>query len=140
MKWSEDMCVGITAIDYQHVELLNRINAFHAALHTEASKVETQKVLMFLSVYMDFHFRQEEAIQRKYHYPKANEHRQLHKDFAKTMRNLSAEIEENGITPTASSLLSMMVSNWMVSHVSVQDRDMSNYIMENYPGETYITE
>jgi hemerythrin len=133
MEWSDSLSVGVDTIDNQHKELISRVNAFYAALRKENSKEETLKVLAFLSSYVVSHFRDEEAIQLKYKYPKHVEHKQLHKDFITSVNQIKADIEKVGITPTASSLIAMTVTNWLVNHINVQDKDIGKHIRENYP-------
>jgi hemerythrin-like metal-binding protein len=132
MEWNENLAVGVFSIDSQHKELISRANAFYASLRTEASKEETLKVLKFLISYVDFHFRDEEALQVKVNYPKYAEHKQLHTDFRKTLHRLAEELESKGITNTASSLVAMTVSNWLVQHIGVQDKAIGKYMKDNF--------
>lgn len=132
MEWSDNLSVGVDTIDNQHKELINRVNAFYAALRKENSKEETLKVLDFLSSYMVRHFKDEEAIQVKYNYPKYAEHRKIHKEFIETVKGVTADLEANGVTTAASTMIAMTVTNWLVNHISIQDKDIGRHIRENY--------
>lgn len=133
MEWSESLSVGVGAIDCQHRELINRANAFYAALRKENGKEETIRVLNFLAAYVVDHFRDEEAIQVRYSYPKYAEHKKMHKEFLDNVKIMQADIEQNGVTVAASSLIAMTVSNWLVNHISKQDKDIGRHIRENFP-------
>ena len=131
MEWADNLSVGVDTIDNQHKELINRVNQFFAALRSQSGKEETLKVLAFLSSYVVNHFRDEEAIQVRYNYPKHQEHRKLHKDFLETVKTMAADIEKNGVTSAGSTMIAMTVSNWLVNHISRQDSDIGRHIREN---------
>ncbi len=128
MEWADNLSVGVDTIDNQHKELINRVNQFFAALRSQSGKEETLKVLAFLSSYVVNHFRDEEAIQVRYNYPKYQEHRKLHKDFLETVKTMTADIEKNGVTSAGSTMIAMTVSNWLVNHISRQDSDIGRHI------------
>lgn len=128
MEWTPNLSVGVDAIDSQHKELINRVNAFYAALKQENRKEETLKVLKFLSGYVATHFRDEEALQVRYNYPNYAEHRKMHKEFMETVKNFQVDIEQNGVTTMSSTLIATTVSNWLVNHISLQDRDIGMHI------------
>lgn len=128
MMWTDSLSIGVTEIDDQHKELFKRIDAFNAALHTEKSKEETLKVLDFLSQYVVTHFRNEEAIQRRYNYPRYAEHHQIHEDFIKTVGEITEDIRKGGVTNIASSVVAMTLANWLVNHISIQDKALGKHI------------
>jgi hemerythrin len=131
MEWAENLSVGVDAIDNQHKELIKRVNVFYAALKAGNNKDETLKVLDFLSRYVVSHFRDEEALQVKYKYPKYNEHKKLHKDFLETVVGVKKDIETNGVTSAGSTMIAMTVSNWLVNHIGVQDKEIGKFIKAN---------
>lgn len=128
MQWADNLSIGVDAIDNQHKELINRANSFFTALKNGSGKEETLKVLAFLSSYVVNHFRDEEAIQVRHNYPKYQEHRKLHKDFLETVKTMKADIEKNGVTTASSTMIAMTVSNWLVNHINLQDKDIGRHI------------
>ncbi len=128
MEWADNLSVGVDTIDNQHKELINRVNKFFAALRSENGREETLKVLAFLSSYVVNHFRDEEAIQVRCNYPKYQEHRKLHKEFLETVKEMTADIEKNGVTTASSTMIAMTVSNWLVNHISRQDAEIGRHI------------
>jgi hemerythrin len=130
MEWTENLSVGVPEIDEQHKELIRRVNVFVAALHKENSKEETLKVLDFLSSYVVTHFRNEEAIQVRYNYPKYAEHHKLHTDFIKTVGELRDGISKVGVTSISSSVIAMTLSNWLVNHIGIQDKEIGKFIVK----------
>lgn len=132
MEWTPNLSVGIDMIDNQHKELINRANQFYAELRKENGKAETLKVLDFLSNYVVKHFSDEEAIQAKYNYPGYAEHRKLHRDFIENVKGIKADIAKNGVTSASSTLIAMTVSNWLINHISVMDRDIGRHIREKF--------
>lgn len=128
MEWTESLSVGVDAIDSQHKELIKRVNHFYVALKSENGKAETLKVLDFLSSYVVTHFRDEEGLQVKYNYPKYSEHRKMHQDFIETVKDVKTEIQKGGVTTASSTMIAMTVTNWLVNHISIQDKDIGKHI------------
>lgn len=132
MEWTDSLSVGVEAIDSQHKELIDRVNRFYAALKSENGKAETLKVLDFLSRYVVTHFKDEESLQVKYSYPRYAEHRRMHMDFMETVKGVRGDIEKSGVTTASSAMIAMTVSNWLVNHISLQDRDIGRHIRQNH--------
>jgi hemerythrin len=130
MEWTENLRVGIDTIDEQHKELISRVNALYSALRKKNSRSETLKVLDFLSSYVVTHFKEEEAIQVQYHYPNYSKHKKMHEDFIQTMDGIRDEIAHKGTTDISSSLIAMTLSNWLVNHIGIQDRDIGKFIAQ----------
>ncbi len=128
MEWSESLSVGVERIDSQHRELISRVNAFFVATKAEKGPEEVKKVLDFLSSYVVTHFAEEEALQVQYGYPDYQAHRKLHQDFVKEVASLRSELEKSGFTAAGCSLVGMTLVNWLVSHISMQDKSIGKYI------------
>ncbi len=80
MEWTNELSVGVEAIDNQHKELIHRLNTFYDSLSTD-SQAKVMEMLAFLSDYVVSHFRDEEALQVRYNYPGYVDHRKLHQAF-----------------------------------------------------------
>ena len=128
MTWNESLSVGYELIDNQHRELFARIDSFYEALKAGRGKQEVLSVLAFLQDYTVKHFTAEEGLQRKYNYPKYIDHKKLHDGFVRDVANLKADIGKNGVTVATGALMGSTLSNWLISHISVQDKALASYI------------
>lgn len=128
MEWSENLSVGVELIDSQHRELISRVNDFFAASKAQKGPGEVMKILDFLSGYVVTHFADEEALQVQHVYPGYQAHHKLHQDFVKEVSTLRSDLEKGGVTAAGCSLVGMTLANWLVSHISTQDRLVGQYI------------
>lgn len=130
MEWNPSLSVGVELIDNQHKELFRRIDGFYDAMKNGRGKDEVLNVLQFMLDYTVKHFTAEEGIQRNAAYPRYADHKKLHDAFVKDIRDMKAEMEASGVTVASSSLVGMTLSNWLISHISVEDKKLATYIRE----------
>ena len=82
MSWSDDMSVGVAAIDAQHQHLIALVNQLHEAMLARESRVVLGRVLRELVDYTTEHFLLEEGYFDEHGYPDADEHKKEHIAFA----------------------------------------------------------
>ncbi len=128
MEWSDSLSIGVEAVDNQHKELIKRANGFFEVMKTGGGKDQVLQVLDFLSGYVVKHFRDEEMIQIRYRYPGYEAHRKMHQDFVEDVKRLRAELEQNGVTVASSSMVALTLSNWLVTHITMQDRLIGKHV------------
>jgi len=120
---SKDMEVGITKIDSQHKELVDRINAVTNMGLKSASTEETKKTLDFLGEYIVVHFNDEEELQKQSNYPGYSAHKEQHRQFIMQFRDLNKEFIKNGASPRFTLGLNNSVINWIVRHIKTSDKE-----------------
>jgi hemerythrin len=128
MQWAENLSVGVASVDMQHKELINRTNEFTQAMKSGGGKDEVLKIMDFLAQYVVTHFRDEEALQIRYNYPKYQEHRKLHLDFVADVERMRKDIAQNGMTIATSIMVSSTLSNWLITHITRHDRELGAFI------------
>ena len=128
MEWSDNLSIGVDAVDNQHKELIKRANSFFDAMKAGSGKEEILKVLDFLGGYVVTHFHDEEMLQVRYQYPGYEAHKKIHADFVEEVKRMRADIEKNGLTLATNSMVAMTLSNWLVSHITMQDRLVGRHI------------
>ncbi len=65
ITFDDNLITGNKTIDSQHQELIDRIRQFVAACESGDSKIKAIKMLDYLDEYTNFHFQEEEELQRK---------------------------------------------------------------------------
>ena len=128
MEWSESLEIGVVEVDEQHKELVHRVNEFYAAIKENKSKAEALRILKYLGSYVVVHFADEERLQVRYNYPGYVEHKKIHTEFIKTVRELTAEVEKEGVGTTTFLTIASTLSNWLISHISIQDKKIGAYL------------
>ncbi|MCL2819238.1 MAG: bacteriohemerythrin [Oscillospiraceae bacterium] len=127
IKLTKDMETGITKIDTQHKELVDRINAVTAMGTKSISNDETKKTLDLLGAYIVKHFNDEEALQKQSAYPKYDQHRQQHQLYMAEFDKLKKEFAQNGHSAKFTLDLSNSIINWIVRHIKSVDAEFGRY-------------
>lgn len=121
MQFTEDMKIGVPHIDSQHRSLIDFVNEAASLCITNPSKEEMEKCLNFLGDYVVKHFGDEEKLQVESKYPRYHQHKEIHNEFVGTFKSLYAEFQKNGPTDELSFALANTVSNWVVTHIKMED-------------------
>ncbi|MDR1607467.1 MAG: hemerythrin family protein [Deltaproteobacteria bacterium] len=126
MLWSKNLETGIPKIDEQHKELFRQ-----ADFLVDSSKSDKVEVtLNFLKDYVSKHFSDEEAYQRGSQYPKYEDHRKLHVEFAAIFKKKLEEYKQ--ATNKTSVLLGInsIVVNWLKEHIMRHDREFAAFYLQ----------
>ena len=124
---SKDMETGISKIDAQHKELVDRLNAVISLGAISVSNEETQKTLDLLSDYVVKHFSDEEALQRQSHFPKYALHREQHQLYISELQKLKKEFATNGHSAKFTLDLNNSIVNWIVRHIKSVDVEFGKH-------------
>jgi len=125
---TNDLKTNVAQIDSQHEELFKRINDVVNMNAKAATKEETDKTIKLLGDYITKHFNDEEALQRKYNYPKYEAHRKLHQIYVKSFNDLKAEYDKNGPSIAFTLQLNKSIIEWIVKHIKNVDVDLGIFI------------
>ena len=128
MEWSENLSVGVEEIDEQHKELIHRVNEFYMAIKQNKSKEEALRILKYLSSYVVVNFADDERLQVKYNYPGYLEHKKIHTEFIKSVKELTASVEQEGVNSMTFMSIGATLSNWLVTHISQQDKKIGAHL------------
>lgn len=128
MEWSESLEIGVEEVDEQHKELVHRVNEFYAAIKENKTKEQALRILKYLSSYVVVHFADEERLQVRFNYPGYLEHKKIHTDFIKTVKELTQEVEKDGVGTMTFASIAATLSNWLVNHISMQDKKIGAYL------------
>ena len=85
ITFDDNLITGNKTIDSQHQELIDRIRQFVAACESGDSKIKAIKMLDYLDEYTNFHFQEEEELQKKVSYPEISSHHAKHEEFKTSM-------------------------------------------------------
>lgn len=130
-RLDKNLVTGNELIDNQHSELIDKIYKLIDCCDQGGGKVETIKMLDYLSDYTDFHFGEEEKLQEEAAYPGLAEHRQKHEEFRNAVKELHEMlIEEEGPTDAFVNAVQKNVKDWMFEHIQNVDRAVAAYIQE----------
>jgi hemerythrin len=128
MKWSEDLSVGVELIDTEHKALINAVNDLFDACGKGLGRKKITETLTFLQNYTVTHFSDEEKLQKESGYPDYPNHHKLHGDFVAKVMEHSKQLETEGPTISLVATFNSFVSNWLLYHISREDKKIGEYI------------
>ena len=125
----DNLITGNKTIDFQHQELLDRIRQFVAACESGDSKIKAIKMLDYLDEYTNFHFQEEEELQKKVSYPEFSGHHAKHEEFKTSIQELYDYLNENeGPDDQFIEQVKRNVVDWLFQHIKTFDRSVAEYI------------
>ena len=129
ITFDDNLITGNKTIDSQHQELIDRIRQFVAACESGDSKIKAIKMLDYLDEYTNFHFQEEEDLQKKVSYPELAAHQAKHEEFKKSIQELYDYLNENeGPDDQFIEQVKRNVVDWLFQHIKTFDRSVAEYI------------
>ena len=129
LKFDEKYMYGVREMDTEHKELIQKAEELMDAYQNNNPESEILKLLTFLKEYVEIHFKNEEALQVKFHYPAFPEHKQIHDDFKIKVTELFQEVQANGLQVQTRFTFNYLCSEWIVNHIGEEDRKLAEYIL-----------
>ena len=126
--WSEELETGVVWQDFQHQELVSRINELHSSIEFKADDMKVQKILKFLDTYVVDHFGIEEIYMKKYTYSAIDAHIKEHETFKKNYHALKESYQDP--SDTAAALLCYDLNEWIVNHITKADLVLGKFLKE----------
>ena len=117
LEWTSDLDTGIKAIDDQHKQIVEYINALHDA-QQQHDKSNTGIIIGQLVDYTVQHFADEEAMLEGAGDPLIEQHKAIHRRFVDKVSQMQAR-HEMGVDTTAELL--KMLEVWLFSHILYHD-------------------
>ncbi len=124
--WKEQCSLNISEIDEQHRMLVAMIDKLHTAMAEGRSKGVLDDIITELYNSTKFHFITEERLMDEHDYPALEQHRLEHKKLIGKVLSMKERKKEN--TLGLSSDLSIMLQQWLNSHILETDKRFSEYL------------
>ncbi len=124
--WKEQYRLNISEIDEQHRLLVAMIDRLHTAMAEGKGKSVLDDIITELYNYTKFHFITEERLMSEYDYPGFAQHRREHKELIGKVLAMMERKKENSLG--LSSDLSIMLQEWLNSHILETDKKYSEYL------------
>ncbi len=125
IHWDEaSMTTGDHTIDCQHQELINKINALHAACLAGTAKAELVTMVQFLGKYAKDHFAHEEGVMQQHRCPMRGQNKAAHAQFLKDYERLAQLVEAEGASTTLVIQLKEMLGHWLTNHICKVDTSL----------------
>jgi len=120
IEWREDFRLGVPAIDYEHMTLIQLLNDLHAGLENERDKDEVARFLGEVHAKIGAHFALEERLMRERGYDQFAEHKADHERLLDEIREIMDEVEADD-TFAYEEELSRRLAAWFTVHFRTHD-------------------
>jgi hemerythrin-like metal-binding protein len=125
--WSEEMSVGVPALDADHRCIVRIIDLLHDVEGEDARRV-IETVLDTLVVYCRYHFAREEGVMEWCGFPGVEFHRGEHEGFARFVALLRQRYAAQGDSAIAGELRDYL-TRWLCHHILIQDMAYKPYVL-----------
>jgi hemerythrin len=124
-NWSDNLSVGVRALDGDHKKLMDMLNRLHEGMRTGQGKEVVGKILDSLVSYTVVHFTREEDLFARTGYPDF-EHKQEHKELVKKAEGLQSKYKSGECALSIETL--DFLKDWLAIHIQGTDKKYSNHL------------
>lgn len=129
-QMTKDIETGNQQIDKEHVELFSIINDFVDACSKGKGRDEILSTVTFLQKYTKNHFSNEEQLQRLHKYPHFMAHKHFHDNFIRTIDNILAQFNKEGVSIALVGKINMEIGNSLIAHIKTEDVKLAKFLQE----------
>lgn len=127
--FDESLHTGNELIDSEHKELISRVNKLVDSCQKGKEKMTAVKTLDFLMDYTEYHFTDEENLQKEVGYDRLAEHHAKHEEFKQAVNELREMLEEEeGPSDAFVGAVNKNISEWLVNHIQGWDKAVADFI------------
>ena len=119
LEWRDEYRTGIRGVDYEHEELIYRINAVYELIEASADRDEVIDGLGEIYGSIAAHFALEEQMMQRYEYPEYAEHRADHERLLDEIRDITETYETS--VQLDRPAFQQRLGNWFQNHFSTHD-------------------
>ena len=124
IEWRDEYLVGIEELDYEHTDLVNRLNELHEELVRHDDKGEIEGCLGEIHTRVVAHFALEERFMLDNKFANFTPHKKEHDEFLEVIVDL---IEKFRSDPELSygEELEKQLQHWIVNHIITSDQELA---------------
>jgi hemerythrin-like metal-binding protein len=128
MEWITDYQHGIIWQDFQHKQLVDKMNELLNTIISGHNKEAFFETVRFVKEYSTNHFKTEELYMKNWGYPKFKEHSLEHQGFITDFNHhitncIYLESESSGE-------LINKLTKWFFNHTQTSDKELANFLLK----------
>ena len=124
--WTEEMSVGIPAVDEDHQRFILLINDLNRAITERMSPSEIKHRLQLIVDDTERHFAQEEKLFKSWNYPDTGTHENIHKQVLSTLKTINKNFIPYGSNSEWMDV-GVQVKKMLVDHILKEDMKYAEY-------------
>ncbi|MEO5337291.1 MAG: bacteriohemerythrin [Magnetospirillum sp. WYHS-4] len=127
VHWTEDLSVGIPAVDADHKVLIDLLNQIVKAKDGPEPISVIGTVLNVLGHYTDYHFTREELVQAAGGYPGLAAHHRIHESLKESVEQYRSRFMADPASVDIDDLY-VFLKDWLVEHIMSEDKAFAPYV------------
>ncbi|MBK8907055.1 MAG: hemerythrin family protein [Rhodospirillales bacterium] len=120
LEWRDEFSVGVASIDYEHRELIDRLNAIIAKLESGGDRDEILDIIADVNTGISAHFALEETVMRAHGYDHYADHKGDHEHLLDDIRDIMDAVEDGTYANRKQDLAQRLV-DWFLIHSKTRD-------------------
>ena len=120
IKWQKNFAIGVASIDYEHQQMIEKINEALARIYESRKSDEIMRLLGDIHAGISSHFALEEKLMRDAAYEEFDAHKDDHELLLDEIREIMDRFEGSA-GKTVESRLSGRLIGWFTTHFSTFD-------------------
>lgn len=129
--WTDEMSVGVEAIDKDHKKLLSLLNEMEYIIDADVAskKGAIESVLLELIDYTTYHFNREEILMEACGYPELEIHKRVHETLKGQVQSIMNSFRQKSPSydPNA---IRIFLKDWLVEHILGMDKNYELWMQE----------
>gem|GEM_PF-426667 len=126
LEWDESLCIGVYAIDKQHMKLVELVDEFLEAVARGRGDDITEEIIARLREYTVRHFHDEESYMEEIHYPARGEHHAAHRELARSVKLFQRDLYKR--RDVSVDVLRHFLKKWLISHILDCDMKIGEWV------------
>ena len=127
MEWTEEMSVGVKAIDDDHKKLIDMLNQLNDGILAGQTAASLESVIEGLLRYTKYHFAREERLFTETGYPSGAAHKAEHDMLARRVSNLQMRFEAGQSFQLSMEAMEFL-KNWLTDHIMGSDQQYGPHL------------
>jgi len=128
MKWTEQLSVKIERFDNDHKKLIELINKLHSAMYNGEGHSALDAILVELTDYTVYHFKNEEEALEKCGFPGIAGHKKQHEEFVKKIADTKKKYDEGNLMLSIPTI--DFLTSWLKDHIMKMDFAYSDLMIK----------
>jgi len=129
ISWSDELSVGIDAIDREHKHLLVLINKIDKVIQDGGAYGQFAPVVTDLIDYSDRHFAREEKLLEENHCPDLDKHKRSHVHLREELLRWQEKVAQAEVEEMTEHMLFLRI--WFPGHILNVDKKDADYLVED---------
>ena len=121
IEWDEKFSIGVTAVDYEHRELIGLVNETYDKLKRPDAGITVPGFLGEIYARISAHFALEEALMRTKRYARFAEHKADHERLLDEIRDIMDDYEDGDSECFDEQQFALRLGTWFTGHFRTHD-------------------